>query len=112
MSNKLPAVTAETFDEKVLSNPLPVLVDFWAEWCGPCNTMSGILEALAEKYCETLSIVKVDIDDQPALTAQFGIMSIPTLLLFSNGKLLYRHSGTLSPEKLRTILKEELYDAN
>jgi thioredoxin 1 len=83
MSN---AVTEATFEQEVLQSEKPVLVDFWAEWCGPCHAVSPVLERIAEERPDELKLVKVNIDEEQALAQRFGIASIPTMILFKGGE--------------------------
>ena len=80
------AVTESTFQEEVLSSDKPVLVDFWAEWCGPCHAVSPILDKIAEERADELKLVKVNIDEEQALAERYGIASIPTMVLFKDGE--------------------------
>jgi thioredoxin 1 len=80
------AVTDETFEQEVLKNDKPVLVDFWASWCGPCKMVAPEMEKLAEKYAGTIEVVKVDVDACPGLSRTFGIQSIPTIAFFQPGQ--------------------------
>jgi len=80
------AVTESTFDQEVLSSDKPVIVDFWAEWCGPCHAVSPILDKIAEERSDELKLVKVNIDEEQALAERYGIASIPTMVLFKNGE--------------------------
>src|SRR5262245_63625261 len=80
------AVTTETFEAEVLQSEQPVIVDFWAEWCGPCHAVSPVLEKIAEERVAELRVVKVNIDEEPALAQRYGVMSIPTILLFKSGE--------------------------
>ena len=79
------AVTTATFEEEVLKSEKPVLVDFWAEWCGPCHAIAPVLDQIAEERGE-LKVVKLNIDEQPAVAQRYGVMSIPTLILFKEGE--------------------------
>lgn len=81
-------ITADNFAEEVLQSDKPVLVDFWAPWCGPCRMLAPIVEEIAEEYADSVKVGKVNVDDQPALAAKFGISSIPALLVFRNGAVV------------------------
>jgi thioredoxin 1 len=80
------AVTEDTFQQEVLSSETPVLVDFWAEWCQPCHMVAPILDKIVEERNGTIKLVKINIDEQPALAQRYGIASIPTMMLFKNGE--------------------------
>lgn len=86
-------ITAANFENEVLHSDKPVLLDFYADWCGPCKMLSPILHELAEEKSGALKVGKVNVDEQPDLAAQFGVMSIPTLLVFKNGKLVNQTVG-------------------
>jgi thioredoxin 1 len=79
-------VTEATFDQEVLQSETPVLVDFWAEWCGPCHAVSPVLEQIAEERKDDLKLVKVNIDNEQELSMRYGVMSIPTMILFKDGE--------------------------
>jgi thioredoxin 1 len=78
-------VTESTFEADVLESERPVIVDFWAEWCGPCHAVSPVLERIAEERAAELRLVKINIDEEPALAQRYGVMSIPTIVLFEGG---------------------------
>jgi thioredoxin 1 len=80
------AITTSQFDTEVLGSETPVIVDFWAEWCGPCRAVSPILEQIAEERAADLRVVKVNVDEEPELQQRYGILSIPTILLFEGGQ--------------------------
>lgn len=79
-------VSESTFEADVLGNDKPVIVDFWAEWCGPCHAVAPVLEQIASERSDELSVVKVNIDERPGLAQRYGIISIPTIVLFENGE--------------------------
>ena len=79
-------VTEQSFEEEVLQSDKPVIVDFWAEWCGPCHAVSPVLDRIVEERNGDLKLVKVNIDEQPALSQRFGVQSIPTMILFKDGE--------------------------
>ena len=80
------AVTEQSFEEEVLKSDKPVIVDFWAEWCGPCHAVSPVLDRIVDERNGDLKLVKVNIDEQPGLSQRFGVQSIPTMILFKNGE--------------------------
>jgi thioredoxin 1 len=80
------AVTQQSFEEEVLKSDKPVIVDFWAEWCGPCHAVSPVLDRIVDERDGDLKLVKVNIDEQPELAQQFGVQSIPTMILFKDGQ--------------------------
>ncbi len=94
------------FKAQVIDSPIPVLVDFFAVWCGPCQMQTPILEELSEVWKDKIKIVKVDVDQNQELAGQFGVMSIPTLLIFKNGQPMNQLIGLQSKEKLEAIFTE------
>jgi thioredoxin 1 len=105
---KLLAVTNKTFEAEVLKSEIPVLVDFWADWCGPCKTIAPIIEALAERYEGKLKVVKVDVGKEVALGKRYEIRSIPTLLLFKKGKVVGQIVGSVPKAKIESAIKGAL----
>jgi len=101
-------LTKDEFDSKVLESALPVLVDFWAEWCGPCKMVAPVVEALAEKYVGRLTVGKVDVDQEQELAGRYGIRSIPSLLLFKEGQVAQTFIGYMPEETLTAKLDEAL----
>ena len=96
------------FSTIVLKEEKPTLVDFWAPWCGPCRAIGPILEELAVQYGEKVNIVKVNVDDNQAIAAQYGVRSIPTLLLVKNGKVQETQVGLLSKNQLAALIDKNL----
>ena len=93
MSELVKEVTDNSFEQDVLQSDQPVLVDFWAAWCAPCRMLNPTVEAIAEKYAGSAKVVKLNVDENPRTAAQFQIQSIPTMLLFKDGKLIDRLIG-------------------
>lgn len=100
-STNIIALTTDNFQQEVLKSLSPVLVDFWAEWCGPCKMIAPILDELADEYSGRVRIGKVDIDQHQALAAEYGVRAIPTLLLFQNGQVAEQIVGLRSKRDLR-----------
>ena len=97
--------TVENFEKEVLGSDVPVLVDFWAEWCGPCRMLAPVIESLAGKAGGAYKVGKVNVDEQPDLARRYGIMSTPTVLLFKNGQLADKSVGLVPESKLAAMLK-------
>jgi thioredoxin 1 len=109
MSEKILAISDHTFDQEVLHSSVPVLIDFWAEWCGPCRMLAPILEDLAGEYAaDRLKIVKLDIEHNRATAQKYHVQSIPTLLLCKAGKISVLQTGRASKEELMRLLNEQL----
>jgi thioredoxin 1 len=100
MSENIKHITDANFDAEVLKSEQPVLVDFWAEWCGPCKMIAPILEEVAKQYEGKLVVAKVDVDANQAVPAQFGIRGIPTLILFKNGAAAAQKVGAMAKGQL------------
>jgi thioredoxin 1 len=97
-------LTGENFKNEVLDSKLPVLVDFWASWCGPCKMMGPVVSEVAEEKDGTLKVGKVNVDEQESLASQYGIMSIPTFILFKDGKPAAKTMGGMGKEDLLNSL--------
>lgn len=93
-------ITAENFDQEVLKSDKPVLVDFWATWCGPCMMLGPVIAEIAEEKADTLKVGKVNVDEEEELARKFGIMSIPAVLLFKDGKLEKTSVGFMPKEQI------------
>jgi thioredoxin 1 len=102
------AVKGSEFDEKVLKSTVPVLVDFWAEWCGPCKAIGPSVEQLASEYSGKASVYKVDVDSEGELASQYGVMSIPALLVFKGGKVVDQMVGAAPKAQIAALLDRAL----
>ncbi|MDP2882906.1 MAG: thioredoxin TrxA [Azonexus sp.] len=108
MSEHIHYVTDDTFEADVLQSQQPVLVDYWAEWCGPCKMIAPILDEIAAEYAGKLKVAKVNIDDNQATPAKFGIRGIPTLMIFKNGNVEATKVGALSKSQLAAFIDSNL----
>lgn len=108
MSANIINVTDSSFESDVVNSEVPVLVDFWAEWCGPCKMISPIIEEIANDYAGKLHVAKINIDENDQTPAKFGVRGIPTLLLFKGGEVEGTSVGALTKQQLSTFLDEHL----
>jgi thioredoxin 1 len=102
------AVTDDSFEADVLKNAKPVLVDYWAEWCGPCKMVAPVLEAIATEHGDKIDIVKLNVDENPEVTRKYGILNIPTLGVFQNGEVVKELVGARSKSALLREIAEFL----
>ena len=100
--------TDETFDQDVLASDIPVLLDFWAEWCGPCKMIGPILGELSEEYADKVKIVKLNVDENNNTPIQYAVRSIPTLILFKDGQVQAQHIGAAAKGQLKQFLDSNL----
>ena len=107
-SSEIRHVTDETFEPEVLQSETPVLVDYWAEWCGPCKSIAPILDEVAKEYEGRLKVAKINVDENQNTPAKFGIRGIPTLMLFKNGNVEATRVGALSKSQLTAFLDSNI----
>lgn len=98
-------ITKDNFDAEVINSDIPVLIDFWATWCGPCTMMAPVVSQIAEEYADKIKVGKLDVDSEPELAIQYGVMSIPTLIYFKNGEEADRIIGFQPKASVEAILK-------
>lgn len=101
-------VGVNEFDQEIVQADKPVLVDFWAEWCGPCRSLTPIIEAVNEEYADQIKVAKVNVDNAQELAGQYGVRGIPALLIFKDGEVVDRHVGALSKSELQEFVNKNL----
>lgn len=101
-------VNDKTFASEVLSSDVPVLVDFWATWCGPCRSISPIVEELAKEFSGRVKVTKLNVDENPATPTQYGVRGIPTLILFKGGKIFDQIVGSVPKARLKAVIEKAL----
>ena len=101
-------ISDESFEEEVLQSERPVLIDYWAEWCGPCKMIAPVLDEIATEYSDRLKVVKLNIDDNPKTPPKYGIRGIPTLMVFKNGQVEATKVGAVSKAQLTAFLDDSL----
>lgn len=108
MSEHIRYVTDSTFDTDVLQAPLPVLVDYWAEWCGPCRSIAPILEEIAKEYAGRMTVAKMNVDENQQTPQKYAVRGIPTLMLFKDGKIAETKVGALSKSQLTAFIDSHI----
>ena len=108
MSANIVTLTSSNFDDEIKQAATPILVDFWAEWCGPCRMVTPVLEKLADEYAGKARVGKVNVDEHSGLAAKFGVQSIPTLLLFKEGKVVEQFIGATTRDVLAELLDKHV----
>ncbi|MBL8331381.1 MAG: thioredoxin TrxA [Rubrivivax sp.] len=107
-SDSIKHVTDASFESDVLKSDKPVLVDYWAEWCGPCRAIAPVLDELSDSYSERLQIAKINVDENPQIPGKFGVRGIPTLMLFKGGELVATKVGALPKAQLTSFIDAHL----
>ena len=108
MAENIMNISDDTFEEDVLKSEIPVLVDFWAAWCGPCHMIAPAVEELAQTYQGKIKVMKMNVDENMKMPSQYGVLSIPTLLLFVNGKVADTIIGAQPKEKIAEVISKHL----
>jgi len=98
-------VTTENFNEEVIEAQIPVLIDFWAPWCGPCQMISPAIDEISKKYGQRIKVCKVNVDEASEIATQYAIMSIPALMIFNEGKIMEKRVGAMSKENLEEFIQ-------
>ena len=97
-------ITADNFEEEVINSKIPVLIDFWATWCGPCQMQGPVVDEAADEFAGKLKIGKINVDEEGSLAQKYSVMSIPTLILFENGEVIKKEMGFHSLEEIKAML--------
>ncbi|GJL81681.1 MAG: thioredoxin [marine bacterium B5-7] len=108
MSDKIVHISDDTFEEEVLKSDKPVLIDYWAEWCGPCKMIAPVLEEIADEYADRVTVAKLNIDENPETPPKYGIRGIPTLMLFKDGNVEATKVGAVSKSQLTAFIDGNL----
>jgi thioredoxin 1 len=105
MTQNILEIDDDSFEDKVLKSDKPVMVDFWAPWCGPCKAIAPTVDALEKEYGDKMTFVKVNVDENPISPSKFGVQAIPTLIFFKNGEIAEQITGMVAKEKLEETIK-------
>ena len=108
MSDNIIHVSDDSFEQEVLQSEMPVLIDYWAEWCGPCKMIAPVLDEVASEYADKVRVAKLNIDENPATPPKYGIRGIPTLMLFKNGEVEATKVGAVSKAQLTAFLDDNI----
>jgi thioredoxin 1 len=108
MTDKIIGIDDDGFEEKVLNSEKPVMVDFWAPWCGPCKAIAPTVEALEKTYGDQMTFAKINVDENPLSPSKYGVQAIPTLIFFKNGEIADQITGMVAKEKLEQTIKKVL----